>query len=199
MWDGYFLKGFHASGLQYLDNCSGVGSLKPNKQLPATLRYSETDDVIYLSYPGGPSRAACDINYEVIRSEAEKYIAARRSAAIAQSDAEREQRNRQGSRSEKKVEFGGYVATRENLLGSIVLSCYTGSLDSGGMLNVSTEEQGNRYKALLGLYEGEPASAKRITNAFNFARRNLSDRYPLDTMGQYRASVCDQMVTKGKL
>lgn len=67
------------------------------------------------------------------------------------------------------------------------------------MLHVSKDEQADRYKALLGLYEGEPASAKRITNAFNFAQRNLSDRYPLDTMGQYRASVCDQMVMKGKL
>lgn len=199
MWDGYFLKGFHASGLQYLDNCYGVGSLKPNKQLPANLRYNETDDVIYLSYPGGPSRAVCDINYESVRAEAERYIAARRSSAMAQSDAELEQKNRQDPGSEKRVEFGGYVATKKNLLGSVVLACYTGSLDSSGMLNVSKDEQQDRYKALLGLYEGEPASAKRITNAFNFARRNLSDRYPLDTMGQYRASVCDQMVTKGKL
>lgn len=100
---------------------------------------------------------------------------------------------------EKRVEFGGYVATKKNLLGSIVLACYTGSLDSDGMLYVSKEEQADRYKALLDLYEGEPVSAKRIANAFNFARRTLSDRYPLDTMGQYRASVCDQMVTKGKL
>ena len=67
------------------------------------------------------------------------------------------------------------------------------------MLYVSKEEQSDRYKALLGLYEGEPANVKRISNAYNFARRNLSDRYPLDTMGQYRAGVCDQMVTKGKL
>ena len=199
MWDGYFLKGFRASGLQYLDNCSGVGSLKPNKQLPATLRYSEKDDVIYLSYPGGPSRAVCEINYEAIRLEAEKYIASRRSLAIAQSDADLERKKRQDPGSEKKVEFGGYIATRNNLLGSVVLACYTGSLDSNGMLYVSKEEQENRYRALLGLYEGEPASAKRITNAFNFARRNLSDRYPLDTMGRYRASVCDQMVKKGKL
>lgn len=197
--DGYFLKGFHASGLHYLDNCSGVGSLKPNKQLPANLSYSEIDEVIYLRYPGGPSMARCDINYEVIRSEAEKYIAASRSSAIAQSDAELEHRNNQVSRPQNKVEFGGYVATKENILGSVVLACYTGSLDSGGMLYVSKEEQSDRYKALLSLYEGEPANVKRISNAYNFARRNLSDRYPLDTMGQYRAGVCDQMVTKGKL
>ncbi|WP_273863847.1 hypothetical protein [Pseudomonas sp. B3G-3] len=98
-----------------------------------------------------------------------------------------------------KVEFGGYVATKKDIFGSVLLACYTGSLDRDGMLYVSKEEQENRYKALLGLYEGEPSSIKRITNAYNFARRNLSDRYPLDTMGQYRAGVCDQMVMKGKL
>lgn len=100
---------------------------------------------------------------------------------------------------EKKVEFGGWVATRRNLLGSVVLACYTGSSDSGGAMSLSKEEQASRYKALLGLYEGEPSSMKRIANAYNFARRNLSDRYPLDTMGKYRAGVCDQMVKKGKL
>ncbi|MBP5098285.1 hypothetical protein [Pseudomonas protegens] len=100
---------------------------------------------------------------------------------------------------EKKVSFGGYVTTQKDIFGSVLLACYTGSLDSEGMLYVSKEEQENRYKALLGLYEGQPAIAKRITNAFNFARQNLSDRYPLDTMGQYRAGVCDQMVMKGKL
>lgn len=99
---------------------------------------------------------------------------------------------------EKKVEFGGYVATENNILGSVVLACYIGSLDSDGML-VSKAEQDNRYKALLGLYEGDRPNIKRINNAFNFARRNLSDRYPLDTRGQYRADVCDQLVLKGKL
>lgn len=99
---------------------------------------------------------------------------------------------------EKKVEFGGFVATKNNILGSVVLACYTGSLDSDGML-VSKEEQANRYKELLGLYEGDSLNIKRINNAFNFARRNLSDRYPLDTRGRYRADVCDQMVFKGKL
>ncbi|WP_271311916.1 hypothetical protein [Yersinia intermedia] len=99
---------------------------------------------------------------------------------------------------EKKVEFGGYVATKKDILGSVVLACYTGSLDSDGML-VSKEEKENRYKELLGLYKGDSLNIKRINNAFNFARRNLSDRYPLDTRGQYRADVCDQMVLKGKL
>ncbi|WP_454864582.1 hypothetical protein [Pseudomonas rhizophila] len=98
-----------------------------------------------------------------------------------------------------KVEFGGYVTTKKDVFGSVLLACYTGSLDRDGMLYVTKEEQENRYKALLGLYGDDPASSKRVTNAFNFARRNLSDRYPLDTMGQYRASVCDQMVMKGKL
>lgn len=99
---------------------------------------------------------------------------------------------------EQKVEFGGYVATRNNILGSVGLACYTGSLDSNGML-VSKEEQEKRYKQLLGLYEGDSQNMKRISNAFNFARKNLSDRYPLDTRGQYRADICDQMVLKGKL
>lgn len=99
---------------------------------------------------------------------------------------------------EKTVEFGGYVASKNNILGSVVLACYTGSLDSDGML-VSKEEQTNRYKQLVGLYEGDNVNIKRINNAFNFARKNLSDRYPLDTRGRYRADVCDQMVFKGKL
>ncbi|EPT3121747.1 hypothetical protein ACVQEB_003970 [Pseudomonas aeruginosa] len=100
---------------------------------------------------------------------------------------------------EKKVEFGGWVATRKNLLGSLVLACYTGISDSGGAISLSKEEQTRRYNALLGLYEGDQSSIKRITNAYEFARRNLSDRYPLDTTGQYRAGVCDQMVRNGKL
>lgn len=98
-----------------------------------------------------------------------------------------------------KVEFGGYVATRKNLLGSIVLACYTGSLDSGGWPSISTQERTNRYKALLSLYDDNPASMQRITNAYNFALNNLSDRYPLDTMAKYRGGVCDQMVMKGRL
>lgn len=101
--DGYFLKGFHASGLNYLDNCTGIGPLKPNKQLPANLRYSETDDVIYLRYPGGPSMARCDINYGLIKSEAERYIAASRSSAIAKSDAELEQRKLSSPEGRRKL------------------------------------------------------------------------------------------------
>ncbi|CAJ1798724.1 hypothetical protein [Aeromonas veronii] len=99
---------------------------------------------------------------------------------------------------EKKVEFGGYVATKDDIYGSVTLACYTGSLDSDGIL-LSKEEQEKRYKALLGLYEGDSLNTKRIKKAFDFARLNLRDRYPLDTRGRYRVSVCDQMVLKGKL
>lgn len=98
-----------------------------------------------------------------------------------------------------KVEFGGFVATREDILTSVLLACYTGSLDSGGWPSISTQERTNRYKALLSLHDDSPASMQRITNAYNFALKNLSDRYPLDTMAKYRGSVCDQMVMKGKL
>lgn len=101
-------------------------------------------------------------------------------------------------KADKKVEFGGYVATRSNISGSVLLACYTGSLDSDGAL-VSRDEQVNRYEALKGLYEGDVISASRIIAAFNFARNNLSDKYPLDVRGQYRASVCDEMVRLGKL
>lgn len=97
-----------------------------------------------------------------------------------------------------KVEFGGFVATREDILTSVLLACYTGSLDIDDKW-IPREEQVKRYKALLGLYEGDSPKANRITNAFNFARSNLSSRYPLDTMAKYRGSVCDQMVMKGKL
>ncbi len=98
-----------------------------------------------------------------------------------------------------KVEFGGFVATREDILTSVLLACYTGSLDSGGWPSISTQERTSRYKALLSLHDDSPASMQRITNAYNFALKNLSDRYPLDTMAKYRGSVCDQMVMKGKL
>lgn len=99
---------------------------------------------------------------------------------------------------EKKVSFGGYVTTKKDVVGSLVLACYTGSIDRNDKW-VPREEQEKRYRELLGLYEGDAPNQKRITSAYEFARRNLSDRYPLDTMGQYRAGVCDQMVMKGKL
>lgn len=99
---------------------------------------------------------------------------------------------------EKKVSFGGYVTTKNDVVGSLVLACYTGSIDRNDKW-VPREEQEKRYRELLGLYEGDAPNRKRITSAYEFARRNLSDRYPLDTMGQYRAGVCDQMVMKGKL
>lgn len=101
-------------------------------------------------------------------------------------------------KADKKVEFGGYTANRNNISGSVLLACYTGSLDSDGAM-VSRGEQINRYEALQGLYEGDVKSRSRIIGAFNFARNNLSDKYPLDVRGQYRASVCDEMVRLGKL
>ncbi|WP_321150945.1 hypothetical protein [Aeromonas jandaei] len=99
---------------------------------------------------------------------------------------------------EKKVEFGGYVATKRNIHGSVALACYTGSLDSDGVL-LSKDEQEKRYQKLLDLYADDIPNTQRIKNAFSFARTNLSDKYPLDTLGRYRASVCDQMVIKGEL
>lgn len=166
--------------------------------------YDHEDEVVYLTHDFGPRFIRCDINYEIIRAEAERYIAENKASSMAKIEEEIRHRKARGEGNKsreptEKVEFGGWVATRGNLLGSVVLACYTGSSDSGGAMSLSKEEQANRYKALLGLYEGAPSSMKRITNAYNFARRNLSDRYPLDTMGQYRAGVCDQMVMKGKL
>ncbi len=98
----------------------------------------------------------------------------------------------------KVVSFGGYTATQDNILGSVLLACYTGSIDSDSTL-VSPQERIQRYKALLSLYEGDPEYLRRINHAFSFAELNLRDRYPLDTRGQYRASVCEQMIYKGKL
>lgn len=204
-WDGPYLEGFRASGAQYVSNCVSVNAqFNPVKVISSKVYYDHDDEVVYLTHDFGPRFIRCDINYETIRAEAEGYISEKKSSSMAKIEEEISRRNSKGEpnnvrESSERVEFGGWVATRKNLLGSIVLACYTGSLDSNGMLHVSKQEQIERYKALLGLYEGDPASAKRITDAFNFARLNLSDRYPLDTMGQYRASVCDQMVTKGKL
>ena len=206
-WDGQYLSGFYSRGWQYLDNCVATGPLVPDKNLQASIRYSEKDDVVYLTYAGGPSMASCDIKYDLIKAEIEKYISEASASEMARVDAEIEEKKQQTAESkrgesnaaENKVSFGGYVTTKKDIIGSLVLACYTGSLDSGGTLYVSKEEQANRYKVLLGLYEGDATNTKRITNAYNFARRNLSDRYPLDTRGQYRAGVCDQMVMKGKL
>lgn len=206
-WDGQYLSGFYSRGWQYLDNCVATGPLVPDKNLQASIRYSEKDDVVYLTYAGGPSMASCDIKYDLIKAEIERYISEASASEMARVDAEIEEEKQQTAESkrgesnaaENKVSFGGYVTTKKDIIGSLVLACYTGSLDSGGTLYVSKEEQANRYKVLLGLYEGDATNTKRITNAYNFARRNLSDRYPLDTRGQYRAGVCDQMVMKGKL
>lgn len=156
---------------------------------------------LFVQYPDNYKCSPARQTIEIILDDAVKDVKkwedyassdeAKRSAKQFQSEHE--------STLNPKVEFGGYVATKKDIFGSVLLACYTGSLDRDGMLYVSKEEQENRYNALLGLYKGEPSNIKRITNAYNFARRNLSDRYPLDTMGQYRAGVCDQMVMKGKL
>ncbi|HHU4726675.1 TPA: hypothetical protein ACUE4H_003689 [Klebsiella quasipneumoniae] len=102
------------------------------------------------------------------------------------------------TRVEKKVEFDGYTATKNNILGSVTLACFTGGIDSDSRV-VSNEERSRRYAELLNLYEGDEINTRRIRNAFNFANLNLRDRYPLDTMGEYRASICNAMVLNGKL
>lgn len=99
---------------------------------------------------------------------------------------------------EDKFEFAGFRATRKNLTGSVLLACYTGSLDRNDRI-VSNEEQQRRFNGLLNLYKGDSHGTQRVTHAYNFARSNLSDRYPLDSRGQFRASVCDRMVMEGKL
>ncbi|GGE59804.1 hypothetical protein GCM10007421_38100 [Halopseudomonas oceani] len=98
---------------------------------------------------------------------------------------------------DKKVEFGGYVARKSDLLGALVLACYTGSLDTNNS-TVSENERVRRYSALLDLYGDDRNSAARVTKAFEFASVNLRDRFPLDTMGRYRVAVCDQMAISGK-
>lgn len=323
-WEGVYLRGFYSKGTNYVTNCAATTAIIPGKNLQASIRFVEGDDVVYLDYMGGPRFAKCDINYDAITAQVEQYIARQKKIAQAKNEAENGSSERRAysdnayneilfldkpyatthiaecnidcvwtkddkgrlvseaggpdgtgvcwdqkaydlakklhedkkliwhsppnfeyeygnkntcyykvdkkggvvlaisgdsataaddchnshnkeralsfaSKARKTVEFGGYVATKENLLGSVVLACYTGTLNRSGELYVSKQEQADRYKALLDLYEGDPAGAKRITSAFNFARSNLSDRYPLDTMGRFRAGVCDQMVMKGKL
>lgn len=93
-WDGIYLKGFHSTGLQYLDNCVASGSLTPAKRLQGYLRYDEKDGVVYLAYNGGPSMARCDINYDIIRAEVEQHIGRQKSVAEAkaiESNRKREQ------------------------------------------------------------------------------------------------------------
>ncbi|MDD2108955.1 hypothetical protein [Pseudomonas asiatica] len=122
--------------------------------------------------------------------------------AYAESDEAKENARQFQLEQEKKlnpkVEFGGFVATRKDIITSVLLACYTGSLDSDDKW-IPREEQAKRYKDLLGLYEGDAKNLNRVSNAYDFARRNLSNRYPLDTMARFRGSVCDQMVMKGKL
>jgi hypothetical protein len=99
---------------------------------------------------------------------------------------------------DKKVDIGGYLATKENILGSVLLACYTGSLDSDDRI-VSNNERVRRFTELLDLYKDDNSGRIRVANAFDFADRNLRDRYLLDTEGRYRSVVCEQMVKKGKL
>jgi len=102
------------------------------------------------------------------------------------------------TKTKKEVKFGGYIATEDNILGAVTLACYTGSLNSKS-LTVSEQERASRYKALTGLYEHDGEKVNRVKRAFIFAENNLRDRYPLDTRGNYRVAICDQMVLKGKL
>lgn len=87
-WDGRYLSGFYSSGWQYLDNCVATGPLVPNKILQASIRYSDKDDVVYLNYAGGPSRARCDIKYDVIKTEVDRYISDASASEAARIDAE---------------------------------------------------------------------------------------------------------------
>jgi len=102
------------------------------------------------------------------------------------------------TRVKREVRFGGYVTNNEDIIGSVALACYTGSIDSDNKY-VSSEERLRRYKALIDLYDGDETNTRRIKNAFNFANINLRDRYPLDTEGYHRVSICGAMIKKGKL
>ncbi|WP_169316081.1 hypothetical protein, partial [Pseudomonas agarici] len=186
-WDGPYLEGFRSSGAKYVSNCVSVNAqFNPSKIIASEMYYDHEDEVVYLTHDFGPRFIRCDINYEIIRSEAERYIAENKASSMAKIEEEIRRRNaraegNKGRESTEKVEFGGFVATREDILTSVLLACYTGSLDSDDKW-IPREEQAKRYKDLLGLYEGDAPKTKRITNAFNFARSNLSSRYPLDTM-----------------
>ncbi|HDV8886617.1 TPA: hypothetical protein QIY66_000644 [Raoultella planticola] len=105
---------------------------------------------------------------------------------------------RLATKTQREVRFGGYIATEKNILGSVVLACYTGSIDSDNK-RISNIERTRRYNAILSLYKGDDKDTQRINKAYTFADTNLRDRYPLDTEGQYRAKVCAEMVQKGKL
>ncbi|MCK8669198.1 hypothetical protein M1M11_30420 [Pseudomonas azerbaijanoccidens] len=202
-WSGNASDSSSVDGLKLGDKnnrygCKIIAGREPaqNPYLNLYLKFRESnkDFGVYLEYPDGYT---CDpTNKEITEAIARKVKEIKDSTSELDAQIEGD---KLASGAGKKVEFGGYVATKKDIFGSVLLACYTGSLDREGMLYVSKEEQANRYKALLDLYEGEPSSIKRITNAYNFARRNLSDRYPLDTQGQYRAGVCDQMVVQGKL
>ncbi len=98
----------------------------------------------------------------------------------------------------KEVHFDGYIATKENILGSVVLACYIGSINSDNK-RIPNDERIRRYNAIMSLYEGDEKNTRRIETAFNFANTNLRDRYPLDTNGRYVGSICNKMVQKGKI
>lgn len=119
-------------------------------------------------------------------------------ASECRKDSSKEKALKLAVKVEKKVDIGGYIATKENILGSVLLACYTGSLDSDDRI-VSNNERVRRFTELLDLYKDDNAGRIRVANAFDFADRNLRDRYPLDTEGRYRTVVCEQMVKKGKL
>lgn len=154
----------------------------------------ENDGGRYAIYVDYPENYTCNpTSMEIDDALAEKI----RKTKIQIAEAEKQNSNyKPEPEARKEVVIGRYAATRDNIRVGVLLACQNGASDSNDWF---VDERASRIKRLLALYEGDSQSVKRINNAYSFARRNLSDRYPLDTRGRYRDAVCEQMILKGKL
>lgn len=95
----------------------------------------------------------------------------------------------------REFRFNGYIATSNNIDGTVVLSCYTGAISSN---KISHDNRIKRMHGLIKVHDRDQKEIERIKKAFYFGT-SLRDKYPLDTQGTHTARVCDSMVISGKL
>lgn len=93
-----------------------------------------------------------------------------------------------------QVNINGYIATKDNIIGSVALACYAGSMNRS-----QNKDRVMMYLKLIDLHKGDAYSLKRISRAYDLARSNMADRIIGDNMGYQKVKICDQMVIDGYL
>lgn len=95
----------------------------------------------------------------------------------------------------REFRFNGYIASSDNIEGSVALSCYTGAVSSK---SISHDDRMKRMNELVKVHDRNKNQIERLRRAFYFGT-SLRDKYPLDTNGTHTARICDSMVMQGKL